>query len=341
LAVKIKKKNPKKDDKNSLAAILATQGDYKFYIVAMPSDLLRDTCFTITREEDPIEGFQRRLDEKRAQEIATYIDNDMGSIPTAIILSAQDNADLTYSSKSKTISFSNEKKSFLIIDGQHRVWGFIKAKNSIRVPVVIYEDLSRVEEAQLFVDINSTQREVPEELLLDVKRLLQKETEDEKRCSEIFEKFYVKPDSALKGHLVRAERLPGKISRKVFNNSISNLLDKMLTELPTDDSFNIINNYLQSSQKVFSEIDKNLENCITKPVVFQAIMGISAYVVEKTYYKYSKLTIESFYDVLKVLKTNLPKAYLLKSGNSYKKLSERLLDALTKVTIKPGTITEE
>lgn len=101
------------DNKYSLAAILVIQGKYKFYVVAMPSEILRDTCFTITREDDPIEGFQRRLDEKRAEEISRYIDSGLGSIPTAIILSAQDEADLRYNSKTKTISFSGEKNHFL------------------------------------------------------------------------------------------------------------------------------------------------------------------------------------------------------------------------------------
>ncbi len=327
-------------ERNSLAAILVTQGEYKFYIVAMPSELLRDTCFTITREEDPIEGFQRRLDEQRAEEIAKYIDQEKGSIPTAIILSAQENAELKYNSRSKTISFIPEKKSFLIIDGQHRIWGFIKAKESIRVPVVIYEGLSRTAEASLFVDINSTQKEVPEELILDVKRLLQKETEDEKKYSAIFELFYTQPDSILKGHLVRAERVSGKISRKMFNNSISTLLDKMLAELDANDCYNVINNFLKAFQQVLSSIDRKLDNFICRPVFFQGAMGVSSYVVEKTYTKYEKLTYEAFYDVLKVLKYNMSKGYLLKPGNSYKKFSERALDALTKITIRPGTITE-
>lgn len=281
------------------------------------------------------------LDEDRAQEIANYIDNDKGSIPTAIILSAQENANMKYISRSKTVSFSAEKKSFLIIDGQHRVWGFIKANDSIRVPVVVYEGLTRVEEAQLFVDINSTQREVPEELLLDVKRLLQKETEDEKRCSEIFEKFFSLSESALKGHLVRAERVSGKISRKMFNNAITDILEKALNELDPDTSFHVINNYLKALQQVFSEIDKGLQNIITKPVVFQGALAVAVYAVEKAFSKHSKLTYEAFYDILNVLKRNLPKAYVIKTGNSYKKFSERIVDALSKVTIKPGIITED
>lgn len=325
-----------------LAAIQVTQGKYKFYIVAMPSETLRETCFTITREDDPVKGFQRRLDESRADEISNYIDKGEGSIPTAIILSAQDEANLEYNSRSKTISFSPEKNAFLIIDGQHRVWGFIKAKTSIRVPVVIYEQLTRVEEAQLFVDINSTQKEVPTDLILDVKRLLQKESEEERRCSEIFELFYSNQGSILRGHLVRAERLNGKITRRIFNNSISDLLSDMLEEIPDKDCFTIINNFLLAMKSVLGNIDASGEDIITRITVFQACMSVSKYVIEKTNNNYNgRLTVDSFTETLSVLKQNLPKIVVQRPGNSYKKLSEQLMNALTKVSLRPGVISFE
>ncbi|MDQ0492396.1 DGQHR domain-containing protein [Paenibacillus brasilensis] len=325
-----------------LAAIQVTQGKYKFYIVSMPSETLRETCFTITREDDPIKGFQRRLDETRADEISQYIDGGVGSIPTAIILSAQDEANLEYHSRNKTISFTPEKNSFLIIDGQHRVWGFIKAKTSIRVPVVIYEDLTRVEEAQLFVDINSTQKEVPRDLILDVKRLLQKESEEEKRCSQIFEFFYSKEGSILNGHLARAERENGKITRRIFNNCISELLSDMLEEISDDDSYIIINNYLSAMKSVLGSIDSNGDDIITRITVFQACMGVSKYVIEKTNNMFGgRLTVDSFTETLSILKTNLPRGVVQRPGNSYRKLSDHLMNALTKVSLRPGVISLE
>ncbi|WP_258832392.1 DGQHR domain-containing protein [Peribacillus frigoritolerans] len=328
--------------KQGLAAIQVIQGKYKFYVVSMPSDTLKETCFTITREDDPVKGFQRRLDESRAEEIAKYIDCGEGSIPTAIILAAQDEANLEYSSKSKTISFTPEKNAFLIIDGQHRVWGFIKAETSIRVPVIIYEELSRVEEAQLFVDINSNQKEVPRELILDVKRLLQKESEEERRCSEIFEFFYERKDSILNGSLARAERENGKITRRAFNKSISELLSDMLQEIPNDDCYTIINNYLSALKQVFIDIDETGEDIITRVTVFQGCMSVSKYVIEKTNSQHNgRLTIDSFTDTLSVLKQNLPKAVVQRPGNSYKRIADHLLNALTKVSLRPGIISFE
>ncbi|APC08575.1 DGQHR domain-containing protein [Neomoorella thermoacetica] len=330
-----------KKKKSSYSANLVSQGKFRFYIVSMPSEILGKTCFTITREEDPMEGFQRRLDENRAQDIANYIDNGMGSIPTAIILSAQKEAQMKYNSKTKTISFLPEKKAFLIIDGQHRVWGFIKAKKSIRVPVVIYENLTRQEEAQLFIDININQKQVPEALLLDVKRLLQNESEEEKRCSEVFDIFYTNSGSILNGHLARAEKIRGKISRITFNQSISGILNKDLRDLQPEESYNVINNYLKAIQKVFEEIAPNLKCAIFKPVIFQGLLEICQHVIDKTLYKHDKLTRDAFYDVLKVLKDNLPKQKILKPGKSYKKFSELVLEAITNVYIKPGIITED
>jgi DGQHR domain-containing protein len=328
----------------ALSANLVIQGNFRFYIASMPSEILKATCFTITREDDPIKGFQRRLDESRAQEVADYIDTGVGSIPTAIILSAQEAAKLKYSSRNKTISVELHNHAFIIIDGQHRVWGFTKAKNSIRVPVVIYESLTRAEEARLFIDINQNQKSVPTELILDVKRLLDNESADEKRCSELFELFYTDKASILLSQLARAERSKGKLSRITFNNAVSGILKDNLNNLSADKSFGVINNYLKALQMVFSDINDNLKNAIIKPVIFQAVLEstIFSHIVDKANFKHEKLTVEAFQDIVQVFKNNLPVNKLLKPGQSYKRLSDNLLDALTKgVRLKATIITEE
>ena len=101
---------------------LVTQGKHRFYTLTMPSDVLASTCTVSTRDEDPAQGFQRTLDEKRAQEIASYIDSDFGTIPSSIVLSAQQSADLKVVGRRKTLEFTNTPGAFLVLDGQHRVW---------------------------------------------------------------------------------------------------------------------------------------------------------------------------------------------------------------------------
>jgi hypothetical protein len=46
---------------------LVTQGNHRFYTLTMPSEVLANTCYVTTRDEDPQKGFQRVLDQKRAQ----------------------------------------------------------------------------------------------------------------------------------------------------------------------------------------------------------------------------------------------------------------------------------
>ncbi|WP_299011026.1 hypothetical protein [uncultured Shewanella sp.] len=57
-------------DRESFGSVsLVRQGDHRFYSFTMPSDVLAETCFVVNRDENPIEGFQRELDKKRASEI--------------------------------------------------------------------------------------------------------------------------------------------------------------------------------------------------------------------------------------------------------------------------------
>jgi len=333
-----KTKNP------SFASILVTQGNYRFYIAALPSEILSKTCFVVSRDEDPVEGFQRRLNPARAEKIANYIDMGVGSIPTAIIVSAQADANLTYNSRSKTITFEELPTSFLIIDGQHRVFGFTKAKTSVRVPVVIYEGLAKKEEARLFVDINTTQEQIPEALLVDVKRLLENETEEERICSELFDKFFAEVGSILNGKLDRIGRSKGMISRVTFNQAVTGLLGiDILHSREIDEKYKIINNYLLGFQRSFSEISKDLDKVVFRPTVFQAILSANVYriVVEKTISMHKgKFTPDSIHDVLKVLKSNLPANRLSRPGNSVKKLEDSLLEALTKIVSNPPLILE-
>ena len=68
------------------------QNDKTFYVSILPNDVLKSVCFVSRRDEDSEKGFQRTLNESRAKDIARYLDELKGIIPSALILSAQDNA---------------------------------------------------------------------------------------------------------------------------------------------------------------------------------------------------------------------------------------------------------
>lgn len=280
----------------------------------MPSEVLARTCVVSTRKEDPMLGFQRELDQKRAQEIANYIDNELGTIPSSIVLSAQPAADFKVVGRSKTVEFLDTAGAFLILDGQHRVYGFSKAKTQLRVPVVIYNGLSRQDESRLFIDINTKQRPVPSQLLLDIKRLAELEDHGEATLREIFDTFNNSLDSCLKGDMAPFENEKEKISRVTFNSAVKPIFE-YLTDRDTDEKFQILNAYLTS---VGSEIDKKTSNkIITKPVVFRAFLGLFPMVAQRVYDRYAgEYNSQYFSEIVEPIFVNMPISKLEKPGTS-------------------------
>lgn len=136
----------------SYPALLLSQNKHRFYFSTIPVEDLFRSCFVARREEDPQQGFQRALSEARADDISGYLAAGNGSIPSNVVLSAQEEAEFEYNPRSKTISFARVARAFLVLDGQHRLWGYNKCRIKHRVPVAIYDNLSRAEEAKLFID---------------------------------------------------------------------------------------------------------------------------------------------------------------------------------------------
>ena len=187
--------------RSSFQAIPLTQNEHRFYFCTIPVDELFPYCFVARRQEDAASGFQRSLSLDRANDIAQYLSAGKGSIPTNVVLSAQAEAALKYSSSSKVLSFFKVERAFLVLDGQHRLWGYSKCSKKHRVPVAIYQNLSRAEEAKLFVDINTNQRGVPAALLLDIKQLAEIETAKESILRSLFDRLNTDAKSAMLGRL--------------------------------------------------------------------------------------------------------------------------------------------
>ncbi len=245
-----------------------TQGKHTFYTLSVPSDVLARTCFVSTRDTDPKEGFQRVLDTRRAEDIAAYIDSGLGTIPTAIVLSAQPEAELKIDRRRKTIEFKNHPKAFLILDGQHRVYGFSMAHTPLRVPVVIYNGLSRRDETRLFIDINTKQRPVPNELLLDIKNLAEYETDTDALLREVFDQFMTDPASPLVGKMSPSDRIRGKLSRVTFRSAFRPLMGTFLKACSSP------------QEPATSEIDRSLSRTIQRSFPHTRLCGCWARVLQ-------------------------------------------------------------
>lgn len=311
---------------HSYSVSLVTQGRHKFYSLTMPSEVLARTCYASTRFDDPQEGFQRTLDVKRAQEIAEYIDSGLGTIPNSIVLSAQADAGLQYDSEKKTISFKNTKKAFLILDGQHRVYGFSLAQTSLRVPVVIYNNLSRRDETRLFIDINTKQRPVPNELLLDIKNLAEYEDDTEKIIRDVFDQFNEDQASPLLGMLSASTRQKNKISRVTFRDAMKPLLE-VFSGYQGEEMYQILSAYLSAVLSGLSA--KGIRESISSPTLFKAVFLLFADVAPKVKDKFGKAyTIENFNEVLESFYPRVKQSLIKRPGSSHRALHEQLQAAL-------------
>lgn len=310
--------------RESYSANLLIQGKYRFYQLAMPSDVLANCTFVSTRHEDPDAGFQRTLDERRAEEIARYIDSGLGTIPTSVILSAQEITEFEYDSKNKTVSFSLFPKSFLIIDGQHRVYGFKKAETKIRVPVVIYDGLNRRDESRLFIDVNSKQKGVPNELLLDIKKQAEYENSEEELFRALFDRMSDDRTGPLYGLLSAASRSKTKISRVTFNNAIKNIYH-VISNRDEDEVLEILSNYLTAVKECLVSIDGDAGKLV-KSATFRAIVSFFPQVGVRVQDKYvGDYSVDNFSKVIKPLFARIQSRRLVGSQKEILSYLERNL----------------
>jgi len=288
--VEVTSKNTNSVKPVSYPALLLTQNQHRFYFFTIPVEDLFPYCFVARRGEDPIRGFQRSLSEDRADDIAVYLSSGSGSIPSNIVLSAQNNSHFKYNSSKKSVSFSRVPESFLVLDGQHRLWGYQKSKIRHRVPVAVYANLTRAEEARLFIDINTNQKGVPATLLLDIKKLAEMETGRESVLRDLFDRLAKDSRSPIAGKLSSAVSAPGKISRVSFNRSVAPLLEQnaVLDELPLDDQFKLLRNYLAAW-----EIELDDKQLLTRSAFFEAIFEVMEEIVRMTLGEHGNLKQDS------------------------------------------------
>lgn len=279
----------------SYTALKLAQNGHNIYFTTIPIDELFDFCVVERRSENPTEGFQRRLSESRADEIAEYLNTEANSIPINIVLSAQPDAEFTYIRENKAVSFKRVAGAFVILDGQHRMWGYQKCSARHRVPVAIYEGLARPDEARLFVDINTKHQGVPKALILDVKGLAGSESEDEQLLRELFDRLNTDDESPLRNKLSAAQSSSGKLSRVAFNTSVIRAIkrDTLRRISSREKQYEIISKYLRAYQAALE--DKSL---LTKKHYFNSIFELFDEVVKKTKKEHGSVTLASLQQVI-------------------------------------------
>lgn len=278
----------------SFPAMPCTQNDKTFYLAIFPKHILQTTTFVSRREQSQLEGFQRNLNEARAKDIAKYFDERNGVIPSPLILSAQENADFRYNDG--VISFNNLPSCFMVLDGQHRLYGLLKTENDYYFPVAIFNNLSSEDEVNLFIDINTNQKGVPATLLLDIRKLTGRENSLEAKQRYLFDEL--NKDSIMAGMFSPYKSQVGKITRVAFNKATKDFVqNSIISKMDENKILLALKNYLEASSVILKET-KSQKAKLNSSMVFRSILAVANDVMEKSLDTYKNLKVDSLISVM-------------------------------------------
>ena len=190
-----------------------------------------------------------------------------------------------------------------------------------------YENLSKRDETRLFIDINSKQKGVPTELLLDIKKMAEYENDTEQYLRELFDTFLVENDSSLYNKLSASKREKGKITRSVFNTALKPLVKVFGNKRPVE-VYEIINAYLIA----FNEgilMPHKLEEQAFNTTVFKAIAGFFPIITARVKDRFGPIySVDNYYELTGIIGQRLKPHKIENPTNAYKPIVEHLEESL-------------
>ncbi len=158
-------------------AIQIKQGEIDMFVFgAKPHDLLR-IGYVSRRASGKPDAYQRILNKDRILKISEFVNSGEALLPNAIIIAFDRERDVQQAIKFKDgkLQFLNKYCSAWIIDGQHRVFGFLNTEHedyndddNFKLPIVAFRDLEPILQNRTFVSINYNQKKIDPTLLCDL-----------------------------------------------------------------------------------------------------------------------------------------------------------------------------
>ena len=150
---------------------VSVQGKPAILSALIPGKWLLKHTTPSWRIQDPQLGFQRMVRESRARAIAAAVLDQQRSFPNAIVLATDSNR---VKGNGCEISIPSGTM-FLVVDGQHRLWAQQFSNYDAPYACMIHVGLSEQRMAELFLEINANQKQVPSSLRWDLVRLVKPE----------------------------------------------------------------------------------------------------------------------------------------------------------------------
>ena len=167
------------------------QKDPNVYVAAVPGHWLLEHSTPSWRSHDPQKGFQRIVKEQRAKQIARTVIDMHRAFPNAITLATDQKLFHATQSRFRIPGAT----TFLVVDGQHRLYAQKYSKVEAQYPCVIHMDRTEQQMASLFLEINDNQRRVPSSLRWDLVRLVRDEDKSTQMTADIVYELAIRPES--------------------------------------------------------------------------------------------------------------------------------------------------
>ncbi len=163
----------------TIPAVSGKIGGHSFFSFSIEPSTLLKFSYILHRNDansKDMPTYQRMIRKSRLTSISKFI-NGGGYFPNSIIINIDNNGkdlnfDLSSLQSDNTISrigilhLPKRYRSAYIIDGQHRLYGYVNTqyRSTNTVPVVAVVNLEQSEQLKLFMEINENQKSVPKNL---------------------------------------------------------------------------------------------------------------------------------------------------------------------------------
>lgn len=299
----------------------------EFFLSVMNAKQLFKNAKVSRAEENPEIGFQRALGKQRAINIKKYLE-DGNVIPGSVILSAQTKADLEYNNATKTISYNDVASAFLVIDGQHRLYGADMSDVNVLLPVCIFTGLSTEQEVQYFLDVNGYQKGVPKTLRLELLKFTAEPTSKDAIRRALFDSLDNEIESPLCGKMARTKSVTGKISHVPFKNVLDPILElSPMNNISQEQRLKLLINFLTAVDNILIRTFGNSDK-ISNAAFFQAIMGAFIDACNLAMTRFNNYKVESFERVLEPIVNIEFEHHRGTNQQAIKQLSDAIKDAI-------------
>lgn len=297
------------------------QQNFEFFAFILTAEQLAEISYVSKRDGN--EGYQRLLDRKRAESIKRYIEAG-GTLPNNIILNFNEPDKVSYQQETKMLTIPFAPRSAWVIDGQHRLFGADLLRelllthhlaSTYEFLVSAFVGLEIVQQAKIFVDINSYQEGVNKSLLYDLMNLF--EVDDDKqeafyisRASDIIRRLNKDPESPFYERIsLTKDRIRGFVSQAAFVDALRPHLEKggILShtneyEFTLEEQYGIVKNFFNAIKNNLPELWFNDKSILTKTTGFNALMLSLPTVFEQTVQYFKSFELEYVERVLVPLK---------------------------------------